>query len=122
MKMGLNQFRLLAGRPNVLIMSATLTEQNCADLKKLSGLRSNIVTIRLSPVLACTKFINVERPTIQTGSGMGGYVDQETGEPVVEIEEGLLSTILKCFLEKWCQDTRVILILTFLISEPIVFM
>ena len=102
--MGLSQFRLLAGRPNVMIMSATLTDENCAELKKLSGLRSNIVTIRLSPVLACTKYISFERPAIQKGSGIGGYVDQATGKTVIKVEEGLLSSVLKCFLEDWCQD------------------
>ena len=102
--MGLSQFRLLAGRPNVMILSATLTGKNCEELKKLSGLRSNVVTIRLSPVLACTKYISIERPPLQKGSGIGGYVNQDTGKTVIEVEEGLISSVLKCFLEDWCQD------------------
>ena len=106
MMLGLSEIRLLAGRPNSLFMSATLTSSDCTKLKRMSGLRRNIVTIKRSPVMNHIKFVTIERPSNQKGSGISGKVDSETSQVEMEIGEGILAPILQCFLEKWCQDVE----------------
>ena len=94
MMMGPSEMRLLAKRPPILLMSATLTREDCSNLSKCVGIRS-FVTITRSPILDNIKFVTIQRPTNQKGSGI---VEGDVGE--VKVEEGRMLPIMKAFLDK----------------------
>ena len=99
MMMGPSEMRLLAGRPPVIVMSATLNDEDCDDVKKCLGIRKNIVTIKQSPILSNIKFVTIERPSNQKGSGI---TEDDNGD--VLVEDGLLEPIMNTFLARFCDD------------------
>ena len=99
MMMGPSEMRLIANRPPVILMSATLTTDDTTNLKKIVGLRRNIVTIKRSPIVPNIKIVTVKRPTNQKGCGM-----TEGEDGAVVVEEGLMQPVMKTYLERFCAD------------------
>ena len=79
-------------------MTATAREADFRTLGEIAGIK-DFIQISRSPIVGNVKFVNIQRPTNQKGSGI---IEGEDGN--IAVEEGLLKPILVAFLENFCQD------------------